>query len=399
MYWLVKDKSSCPYCTAFDKVERMVTAAENAIADCTYREEINRIDEIRKMPASQRLNAIIHFAVKLVDNESIWPKPKKNKSNQYQQALRDAARHLANSILVELPDRHSGPDEPLSKERMLALSMKAKAICTGECDMDSMDCDEDDAIFCSNCSHLRSFCTDESFCKTCTRDIKEGDSNPCCACTTHWLMENNSMKLRMAVIKAKAEKLKSEKESKAEKATNKTVSRKRVRFEDEENVIPMSNNPVTLMRGIRVEPKGRVLTNDLNDGNEVVAKWVCHPTSDPEEVKQRLIKGNQKRMKLEDQTQQQLKLKRRRLSTVISAKRQGKPLNAKLIIASEVKLAADLDRQITLQRKEPTQAQSEGSQADTGQQGWQEKEKSLFDSSCKTQSRARGDAPIFGKRE
>ena len=146
MYWLVKDKSSCPYCTAFDKVERMVTAAENAIADCTYREEINRIDEIRKMPASQRLNAIIHFAVKLVDNESIWPKPKKNKSNQYQQALRDAARHLANSILVELPDRHSGPDEPLSKERMLALNMKAKAICTGECDMDLMDCDEDDAI-------------------------------------------------------------------------------------------------------------------------------------------------------------------------------------------------------------------------------------------------------------
>ena len=84
------------------------------------------------------------------------------------------------------------------------------------------------------------------------------------------------MKLRMAVIKAKAEKLKSEKESKAEKATNKTVSRKRVRFEDEENVVPMSNNPVTLMRGIRVEPKGHALTNDQRWESKLSQRWDCH---------------------------------------------------------------------------------------------------------------------------
>lgn len=196
--WVANPTSTCSNCKEFDKVLRMVTAAENALERCSTKPMLNEILKIRCMePKSNRLEALIKFAAWLVGDTDRWPKPVKNNKKQYQQYQRDAARRFANSVLVVLPGNNEGPDAPLTKTKLLTLELKSKAMCPGNCQ--SMDTEEEEiTTTCPTCTHLRQLCTDEERCKACGYEIGDGDMNPCLSCQLDWLMENNNLKDRLA---------------------------------------------------------------------------------------------------------------------------------------------------------------------------------------------------------
>jgi hypothetical protein len=110
-------------------------------------------DKIQAMPKTDRLNATIRFAVKAVANDKIWKRPTKQKvSKQYPKKDQEAARHLANTFLIELPGTNDCLNKALSKNEMLAIELKSKQLCRGECE--SVEQGEGIEIMCQECTHL-----------------------------------------------------------------------------------------------------------------------------------------------------------------------------------------------------------------------------------------------------
>jgi hypothetical protein len=70
-----------------------------------------------QIPKTDRLNATIRFAVKAIANDNIWKRPMKQKvRKQYPQKDREAARHLANTFLIELPGTNDCHNKALSQQ-------------------------------------------------------------------------------------------------------------------------------------------------------------------------------------------------------------------------------------------------------------------------------------------
>jgi hypothetical protein len=180
---------------------RMVTAAEDALA--RWPKAIREVHRIRDMPTSKRLDAIMDFAYRVVGDDKRWPKPVRTGSrNQTTQIQRDAARHFALTILVEPQGAHGGIDGAPTRQELVALGMKMKAICDRNwCQPqqgESMEINQEEALMCPHCTHLVRMSFLPCRCPTCADRIEAAsDSNPCDLCQLSWLLQNNTMKQRV----------------------------------------------------------------------------------------------------------------------------------------------------------------------------------------------------------
>ena len=243
--WIKTANGTCQKCSSFDKLVRMVSAAENGIRHSLDDSVYMDIENIKKMKQDRRLDEVIKIARKARGGKA-W---KRTKANKESQESRNAARRLANTLLIKLNEVNEGPDSAMNQVQVTILEAKSRRTCNGECmALDNGDEEDGLCIACPTCTHLRrNWLSDPTRCLSCCELIEKDESNPCRKCKTHWLLENNSIKSRLEQAKKNMQE-----ESRPEKRQRTDG------IENDENTSPVKFN--ASFTSVLTKPVGKPLT-------------------------------------------------------------------------------------------------------------------------------------------
>lgn len=185
---MIPGTNGCFRCTRFRRMQKMIRAAEK--------------------PAKTRVSKIAKLANRIIYDEDVWTKPTREGScKTLAENQTSGAKHLANTILVNIGSTWSGPDAKLSDRKRLYLEKASMITCDGNCkeeaetDTDAEDEEELPAI-CKSCKHLLRM-TDHSMegesgkCKVCGEDTDSEKVEICRACQILWLIKENSMETQI----------------------------------------------------------------------------------------------------------------------------------------------------------------------------------------------------------
>ena len=185
----------------------MVSAAELTLANS--RDEREALARSHPMSKQASLEDLSKTGRRIVVDNSIWSEPKREGRRQslaeHQTA---AARHLANTLLLDTANTWTGPDTKLSNKEKHCLAQLSSVPCDGSCC--NMDENEHGSSLypelCPICNQLKRVpeitrinSKGMTTCVTCDKGLEHGhDGRVCRACQIFWLVRNNAMSKRLA---------------------------------------------------------------------------------------------------------------------------------------------------------------------------------------------------------
>ena len=204
--------TGCTKCTRFRRTRKMVKAAEDALLESgKARAEIAKL---RTATKRTRVENIAQTAHRIVNDDNVWNPPKREgRRRTMAEHQTTAAKHLANTVLINTANAWNGPDAQLSDQDFSRLAQSAKVTCNGTCGGDEQKkithAQDTLPAICPQCKMLQKLGTtsteyyedDENaqFCITCDKELKKSERQceVCEACQIYWLLHNNRMEHRL----------------------------------------------------------------------------------------------------------------------------------------------------------------------------------------------------------